>query len=180
MSNANRKPFNKLYRNVLSSAKPPEEKGLGSRTVGRTEAREVTVTPEILEEIYNEQNGLSALSGVPLNLEFLYIPNHPMAPSVDRIDDKLGYTRDNIWIVLRFENKGRGSSSVNDAVQAIRAIKAADYDLDNWYFPDVPYDVIFTDPIETIILDEEYGYIKILRAPMGVGKTYSTYNKLIP
>ena len=56
MSNANRKPFNKLYRNVLSSAKPPEEKGLGSRTVGRTEAREVTLTPEILEKIWNKQN----------------------------------------------------------------------------------------------------------------------------
>ena len=73
MSSANRKPFNKLYRNVLSSAKTPEEKGLGTRTIGRTEAREVTLTPEIIEEIYNEQDGLSAFSKVPLDLDLLYI-----------------------------------------------------------------------------------------------------------
>ena len=56
--NKNRKPFNKLYRNVLSSAKSPEEKGLGKRTVGRTEAREVTVTPEILEKIYTVKSSI--------------------------------------------------------------------------------------------------------------------------
>ncbi len=180
MSNRNRKPFNKLYRNVLSSAKPPEEKGLGSRTIGRTEAREVTVTPEILEEIYNEQNGLCAISKVPLDLDLLYIANAMEAPSVDRIDDNLGYTRDNIHIVTRFVNKGRGAGSVNEAIQTIQSIKAVDYDIENWYFPEVPYDIIFQNPIETIILDEEYGYIKILRAPMGIGKTYTTYNTLIP
>jgi len=180
MSSANRKPFNKLYRNVLSSAKTPEEKGLGTRTIGRTEAREVTLTPEIIEEIYNEQDGLSAFSKVPLDLDLLYIANHMMAPSIDRIDDNLGYTRDNVHIVLRFENKGRGSGSVNDTIQTIQAIKAVDYDLENWNFPDVPYDAIFHNPIDTIILDEEYGYIKILRAPMGIGKTFSTFNILIP
>ena len=31
----NRKPFNKLFNNVLSSAKPPEEKGLGVRVEGK-------------------------------------------------------------------------------------------------------------------------------------------------
>ncbi len=178
--NKNRKPFKKLYKNVLSSAKTPEEKGLGKRTVGRTEAREVTLTPEIIEEIYNEQDGLSAFSNVPLDLGLLYVPNHMMAPSIDRIDDNLGYTRENVHIVLRFENKGRGAGSVNDTLQTIQAIKAVDYDLENWYFPDIPYDLIFKNPINQIIEDGELEYIKVLRAPMGIGKTYSTFNLIIP
>jgi len=194
MSNKNRKPFNKLYRNVLSSAKPPEEKGLGSRTVGRTEAREVTITPQILEEIYNEQEGKCALTNADLNLDFLYIPDHPSAPSVDRKDDSRGYSRDNIWIVLRFANKGRGTSSIGATVQTIQSIQAADYMLSSLYFDNPPYDRIFNDPIDNIIdnaqdwFDTGYErsgiiydkFIKILCAPMSAGKTYNTFNYLIP
>ena len=177
----NRKPFNKLFNNVLSSAKPPEEKGLGVRVEGkgRTEAREVSLTPQIIEDIFNEQDGKCALSGADLDLDALYIPNSPLAPSVDRISNNFGYHRDNVHIVLRFVNMGRGESQVNEAVAAINSIKAAEYELGPWYFPPIPYEEIFYKPISNVLEWAKLGFINILTAPMGVGKTYTTFRHLI-
>ena len=177
----NRKPFNKLFNNVLSSAKPPEEKGLGVRVEGkgRTEAREVSLTPQIIEDIFNEQDGKCALSGADLDLDALYIPNSPLAPSIDRISNNYGYHRDNVHIVLRFVNMGRGESQVNEAVAAINSIKAADYELGHWYFPPIPYDEIFYKPISNVLEWAKLDLINILTAPMGVGKTYTTFMHLI-
>ena len=178
----NRKPFNKLFNNVLSSAKPPEEKGLGVRVEGkgRTEAREVSLTPQIIEDIFNEQDGKCALSGADLDLDALYIPNSPLAPSIDRISNNYGYHRDNVHIVLRFVNMGRGRSEVNEAVAAINSIKAADYEIGPWYFPPIPYDELFYKPIANSLEAAQLGLINILQAPMGAGKTYTAFMHLIP
>ena len=178
--NKNRKPFNKLYRNVLSSAKSPEEKGLGKRTVGRTEAREVTVTPEILEKIWNKQNEICALSGVKMNLDELYIPNSMDAPSVDRLDDKEGYHEWNIHIATRGMNKARGTSSVPATYNWVNTIKTSGMMQGPWYFPEIPYNEIFNKPIQNMLDEEEIGKIKIFRAPMGVGKTYSVFTRMVP
>lgn len=180
MSNANRKPFKKLYKNVLSSAKPPEEKGLGSRTVGRTKTREVTITPEILEKIWNKQNAICALSGVKMNLDDLYVPNSMDAPSVDRIDDKEDYHEWNVHIVTRGMNKARGTSSVPATYNWVNNIKKTQMMQGPWYFPEIPYDEIFDNPIQDMLDKEEIGKIKIFRAPMGVGKTYSVFTKMVP
>ena len=180
--NKNKKPFNKLYRNVLSSAKPPPEKGLGERKegVGRTEAREVTITPKILEEIWNKQNGICALTGVKMNLDDLYIPNSMDAPSVDRIDDKEDYHEWNVHIVTRGINKARGTSSVPATYNWVNNIKKTQMMQGPWYFPEIPYKEIFDDPIQEMLDKEEIGKIKIFRAPMGVGKTYSVFTKMVP
>ena len=180
MSNKNRKPFTKLFRNVQSSAKSPEEKGLGSRTVGRTEAREVTITAEILEKMWNNQNKICALSGVEMNLDDLYIPNSMKAPSVDRLDDKEGYHEWNIHIVTRGMNKARGTSSVPATYDWVNTIKTSGMMQGPWYFPEVPYDEIFNRPIQSMLDEEKMGTIKIFRAPMGIGKTYSVFTKMIP
>jgi len=178
--NKNRKPFNKLYRNVLSSAKSPEEKGLGNRTVGRTEARKVTITPEILEKIYNKQNGKCAMSGVFLNLDFLYKANAIMAPSVDRIDSEGDYTPDNVQIVMRGVNHLKGNSSNQEANEALKAIKYADFEYTDWIFPKPPYDEIFEKPIDKVIDDEILGEFNVFIAPMNAGKTYNAFKYLIP
>ena len=178
--NKNRKPFNKLYKNVLSSAKPPEEKGLGSRTVGRTEAREVTLTPEILEKIWNKQNAICALSGVEMSLDDLYVPKSIKAPSVDRLDDKEGYHEWNVHIVTRGMNYARGTSSVPATYDWVNSIKTSGMMQGPWYFPEVPYEEIFNKPIQSMLDEEKMGTIKIFRAPMGVGKTYSVFTKMVP
>ena len=66
-----------------------------------------------LEEIWQEQEELCYWFKIPLDLELIfnnhpeYFPKHPLAPSVDRKDDKLDYTRDNVVICCRLANFGR-------------------------------------------------------------------------
>ena len=178
-----KKPFNKLLQNVKSSAKPPSEKGLGERTSGRTEAREVTITAKDLEEIFNEQKGVSPLSGVPLDLNELYIPGSLIAPSVDRKKNEGGYTRDNVWIVTRGENKGRGDGSIQDARDWVAAIQEADAPENNepnYYFNKPNYNKIFNEPLEDVISERQHDILNVFQGPMNIGKTFFTFNGLIP
>lgn len=178
-----RLPFNKLLQNIKSSAKPPSEKGLGDRTTGRTEAREVTITAKDLEDIYNEQQGKSPLSGAPLDLNELYVPGSLMAPSPDRKDNDGGYTRENVWLVLRGENKGRGDGSIQDARDWVAAMKNAETPEDtepNYYFNTPNYNKIFNEPLEDVISDREMDILNVFQGPMNIGKTHFTFNGLIP
>ena len=180
-----RKPFNKLHRNVLNSAKPPSEKGLGDRTFGRTEARKVTITPEDLERIYNEQKGLCKITDVPLDLNLLYKSNAIMAPSVDRINSNGDYTPDNIHIVMRGINHFKMDAGMHETAIAIQAIQDAnkdlsELDLPNFEFSFPDYEEIFENPISEILMKTEYGYVKILTGSMNIGKTYTVFNTLIP
>ena len=177
-----RNPFRKLYKNVCNSAKPPVEKG---QEFGRKIARKVTIDRHDLEKKFNEQDGKCALTGVPIDLDLLYVPNSIMAPSVDRINSNGDYTYDNIHIVLRFVNFGRGKAGMHETIRTIESIKNSDIDLSelvlpnfNLNFPD--YDEIFGKPISEILAKHCLGYIKILMGSMNVGKTYTAFNTLIP
>jgi hypothetical protein len=71
------------------------------------------VTPEQLKQRFEEQDGKCHWFGIDLDLDLLFkdhpdwLPKHPLAPSVDRLDDELDYTLDNIVITCRFANFGR-------------------------------------------------------------------------
>ena len=60
LKNTKKCPFTKLHGNVVSSAKPPSEKGLGDRSKGRTHTRKVEVSVDDLKKKFKErlQNGL--------------------------------------------------------------------------------------------------------------------------
>ena len=66
-----------------------------------------------LEDIWNEYNRVCAWLNIPMDFDALhsnhqnYFPKHPLAPSVDRIDDDGDYTKDNVVICCRFANLGR-------------------------------------------------------------------------
>lgn len=66
-----------------------------------------------LKDVWENQQGKCYWFDIPLDLDLLYkdhpgwFPKHPLAPSVDKIDDKLDYTKDNIVICCRFANFGR-------------------------------------------------------------------------
>ena len=71
------------------------------------------ITTKDLTHIWKEQEGKCFWFGVPLDLGLLFnnhpdwFPVHPLAPSVDRKDDKGDYTVENIVICCRFANLGR-------------------------------------------------------------------------
>ena len=69
----------------------------------------VTINDEIIQDLWCRQKGRCAITGLRLNLE---APKwHPTRPSLDRIDCKKGYHRDNIRLVWSWVNISRGSWS---------------------------------------------------------------------
>jgi hypothetical protein len=58
---------------------------------------EFSISIEYIWSLYNNQNGLCALSGLPI--EFISGKNSLSTASLDRIDSKLGYTEGNVqWV----------------------------------------------------------------------------------
>ena len=58
-------------------------------------------------ELYNKQNGLCGYFKIPLI--FSKEHKHPLKPSIDRIDNSKGYTKDNIILCCLMANMGRNS-----------------------------------------------------------------------
>ncbi len=61
---------------------------------------------EILKK-FDEQDGKCYWSGLPLKEEYNYIKHHPLAISVERLDNQLGYTYENTVLTRRLYNLGR-------------------------------------------------------------------------
>lgn len=70
---------------------------------------------EFLTGLYKRQNGLCALSGVPMTWEVL---NGKVSTnlSLDRIDSSQGYTEDNVQLVCRIVNIMKNNLSVDEFV----------------------------------------------------------------
>lgn len=72
---------------------------------------EHTLTVEDIKEMYNKQNGLCYWFKIPL------IPSnenkHPQQPSLDRLDRKKGYTKDNVVLCCYSANIGRNENSLD-------------------------------------------------------------------
>lgn len=74
-------------------------------------ATKVYITEDDLKQVYARQDGKCYWLGIPMNMDLIFPhihgPYHPLAPSVDRIDDTGDYTIDNIVICVRLANLGR-------------------------------------------------------------------------
>lgn len=73
------------------------------------------LTEQDLVRQWNLQDGLCYWLNIPMNLDLLYSTNNSLTPSVDRKDINLDYTSDNIIIITRFANLGRGSTNFNES-----------------------------------------------------------------
>ena len=72
--------------------------------------KDVEIDHLFLEKLFFEQNGRCAYLQTIIDPMDVFISNHPLAPSVDRLDNSKGYTKENIVIATRFTNRGKESA----------------------------------------------------------------------
>lgn len=79
---------------------------------------EFNISPEQLWDIFVKQNGLCALSGIPLvltrDLKDQNVNWDIITASVDRIDSSIGYIPSNIWWVHKEVNRLKNNYSVQE------------------------------------------------------------------
>lgn len=72
---------------------------------------------DYLLELFNKQNRLCAYFNVPLKI--VNTKKHPLKPSLDRIDNSKGYTKDNIVLCCLMANMGRNSCSYEEWMKCL-------------------------------------------------------------
>ena len=97
----NKNVWKKLMANIKYS--------MGRNKVSGRPVKEIAISGEDLKDIFDEQEGKCYWSNLPLNEDYNFIKHHPFAMSVDRLDNKLGYTKENIVLTRRIFNLGRMS-----------------------------------------------------------------------
>ena len=81
---------------------------------------ENTLTVDIINKIYEKQNGLCYWFKVPLVPS--EIPKHPQQPSIDRLDRLKGYTEDNVVLCCYSANIGRNDTELDIWINFIKKI----------------------------------------------------------
>jgi uncharacterized protein with gpF-like domain len=80
---------------------------LGMKTRSQKASLEFDVDIEFIQELYEKQSGKCVLTGIDFEIgegSFRKSYRRPFAPSIDRIDCKQGYTKNNIRIVCVIVN----------------------------------------------------------------------------
>tara|TARA_Y100000004_G_C8641095_1_gene297081 strand:- start:41 stop:451 length:411 start_codon:yes stop_codon:yes gene_type:complete len=113
-----RNPWKKVMTNVKLSSR---NGAAGGRTVtllekagytkseiyDKIKGHVVEIDDVYLEDLFNKQNGKCYWLDTIINPMDAFTPHHPLAPSVDRLDNEKGYVKDNVVITTRFANCGR-------------------------------------------------------------------------
>jgi hypothetical protein len=106
-----KKVFKALMSRIKVSSRETKIHGLNSYSRGRKKELEVNINWEDLKNQYHKQNGKCYWLNITLNLSNNLISWHPLACSCDRLNNEIGYTKDNIVISSRFANLGRGAAN---------------------------------------------------------------------
>lgn len=121
-----RDPWKKLLANVKSTAAVrPLRRTVSKKGTAKIPypPMSVEITAEDLKELFEQQQGLCAILGTALDPQDLFIKRHPLAPSVDRLDNAQNYNIDNIQICSRFANFGKcayPNDKMSEVVERIR------------------------------------------------------------
>ncbi len=98
--------------NLLKSAKTRKSKN--------GVPKKCTLTLDDLIRLYEKQNGLCAIS----NLQMDFKSGSLYSISIDRIDNSIGYDKDNIQLTCRWANIGRGTASLEEMKKVVLAIRS--------------------------------------------------------
>jgi hypothetical protein len=136
LSNGVRQDENGNWTIINSSTNKRRMEGKGSSVGGPSGPQQkqwnpakIIVTPDELQEIWEKQGGKCYWFGVDLDLDLLYkdhvdwMPKHPLAPSIDKIDVDGDYTKENIVICTRFANFGRNICDFNKFHGIVKLLK---------------------------------------------------------
>lgn len=99
-----RNPWKTLIQKAKTSARPGQEKKNG---IKRTEPLDVTIDEFYLIDQFSKQNGKCYWTGFPINPHGVYEKHNPFSPSLERLNEELGYVPGNVVIALRLFNLGR-------------------------------------------------------------------------
>ena len=80
------------------------------------------IDAEFLQDLLKKQEGKCYWFGIPLNVE-KHNKNDFFNPSVDRIDNNQGYTKDNIVLCSRMANYSRNNLTVEEFKKHIEVLK---------------------------------------------------------
>lgn len=85
--------------------------------------KEIDIDTEFLEELWVKQNGCCAKTGNKFVLETNGLANKsPYNPSVDRIDNTKGYTKDNVQLVTYHYNIAKSTYTEEQLIQLAKDI----------------------------------------------------------
>ena len=78
--------------------------------LGKGSKKEVTIDEDYLDKLFYKQSKRCYWLGTLIELSDVFVKEHPLAPSVDRLNNDLGYVPGNVVIATRFANLGKRSA----------------------------------------------------------------------
>lgn len=94
------------------------------RNAKRHARQEIQITLQDLLELWNTQNGLCAVTKIPLLSKYFddNKPKNPYQASLDRIDHTKGYTKQNVRFVCYMFNIARNNFSDKDVLEFCKKV----------------------------------------------------------
>lgn len=86
----------------------------------RQELQNINITPEYLHQLWLTQNGMCAISFMPMLYQF----NNLCTVSIDRIDPSLGYVKTNVQLVCQWVNFAKNKFSNDDIIDILTRFKS--------------------------------------------------------
>lgn len=106
-----------LESNTRKYRKKNWEYTLAKKANGRKRPGSDLLDKQDIKLLYQKQDGKCAISGNMLDTESYW-----EQPSLDRIDNKLGYTKDNIQLVTWKVNHSRGELSIQEFIEMCKKV----------------------------------------------------------
>lgn len=93
----------------------------------KTKFQSFNITLTYLKNLWENQNGICAISGVKMELpaSLSETRGSPFCASLDRIDSEIGYIQGNVQFVTQFCNLGKRDFETEKILNFIQAIKSA-------------------------------------------------------